>query len=107
MLNDTLKAFRDNNDSQSPVSATQGVMLLDGWLQALEGDSNIDQLKGTLNELRTALQASQPDEPYVRQLMGSLADQAQTIAEAPTSEGTWTGGLVSLSKILRRFSTDQ
>ncbi|SOD94695.1 hypothetical protein [Spirosoma fluviale] len=107
MLNDTLKAFRDNNDSQSPISATQGVMLLDGWLQALEGDSNIDQLKSTLNELRAALQASQPDESYVRQLLGSLADQAQVIAEAPTSEGTWTGGLVSLSKILRKFSTNQ
>jgi hypothetical protein len=105
MLNDTLKAFRDNN--QAPISATQGVMLLDGWLQALDGDSNIDQLKGLLNELREALQASQPDASYVRQLMGSLADQAQTIAEAPTSEGTWTGGLESLSVILRNLSRTQ
>ncbi|GAB2518842.1 hypothetical protein [Spirosoma aerophilum] len=105
MLNDTLTAFRDNN--QAPISATQGVMLLDGWLQALDGDSNIDQLKGSLNELRTALQASQPDESYVRQLMGSLADQAQEIAEGPTSEGTWTGGLESLSVILRNLSRAQ
>lgn len=104
MLTDTLKAFRDNN--LAPISATQGVMLLDGWLQALTGDPNLEQLQGQLNELRTALQAAQPDESYVRDLLSSLADKAQDVAEDANSEGTWTGGLESLSKILRKFATD-
>ncbi|AUD07346.1 hypothetical protein CWM47_16830 [Spirosoma pollinicola] len=104
MLTDTLKAFRDNN--LTPILATQGVILLDGWLQALAGDSNMEQIQGQLNELRTALQATQPDEPYIRDLLGSLADKAQDVAEDSNSEGTWTGGLVSLSKILRSFSTN-
>ncbi len=104
MLNDTLKAFRDNN--QAPISATQGVMLIDGWLQALAGDPNLEQLQGQLNELRTALQAAQPDEPYIRDLLGSLADKTQDVAEDANSEGTWTGGLESLSKILRNFAAN-
>lgn len=103
MLNDTLSTFRNN--SHEAVSPARGVMLIDGWLQALEGDPNLDQLKGQLNELRTALQAAQPDEQYVRDLLVSLADKAQAVAEDPNSEGTWTGGLESLSKILRNLGS--
>lgn len=99
MLTTTLDFFR--NTDQIALLPAQGVMLIDGWLQALQGDPNLDQLTGQLNELRTVLQAAQPDESYVRQLLASLADKAQEIAEDPNSEGTWTGGLESLSKILR------
>ena len=97
MLEDTLATFREGAD----VSPAQGIMLIDGWLQALEGDANLDRLEGQLNELRAALQAARPDGEHVRQLMATLADQTQAIAEGPTAEGTWTGGLESLSKILR------
>ena len=102
MLTTTLDFFRTTN--QRDLLPAQGVMLIDGWLQALQGDPNLDQLTGQLNELRTALQTAQPDEPYVRQLLLSLADKAQEVAEAPDSEGTWTGGLESLSKLLRNVA---
>ena len=102
MLNDTLSTFRANN--LEIISPAQGVTLLDGWLQALDGDPNLDQMKGQLTELQTALQAAQPDDQYVRDLLTSLADKAQQVAEDPNSEGTWTGGLESLSKILRKFA---
>lgn len=101
MLSDTLSIFRNN--SGAAVSSAQGIMLIDGWLQALAGDPNLDQLTGQLNELRTALQAAQPDELYIRDLLVSLADKTQAVAEDANSEGTWTGGLESLSKILRNF----
>ena len=104
MLNDTLTTLRDND--RFAVSPAQGIMLIDGWLQALQSDSNLDQIKGQLNELRTALQAAQPDEHYIRELLTSLADKTQEVAEDPTSEGTWTGGLESLSKILRHFGSN-
>ncbi|GAB2599819.1 hypothetical protein [Spirosoma areae] len=104
MLNDTLSAFRSND--LAAVSPVQGVMLIDGWLQALQGDSNLDQLQGQLNELRTALQAAQPDGQYIRDLLVSLADKTQEVAEGPDSEGTWTGGLESLSKILRNLGSN-
>lgn len=101
MLTTTLDFFRNTN--QGALLPAQGVMLIDGWLQSLQGDPNLDQLTGQLGELRTALQAAQPDDSYVRQLLVSLADKAQEIAEAPGSEGTWTGGLESLSVLLRNI----
>ncbi len=101
MLEDTLGIFRDGN--QSGVSPAQGVMLIDGWLQALQGEPNLEQLESQLNELRTELQAAQPDSQHIRQVLLSLADQAQQVAEGPNAQGTWTGGLESLSKILRNF----
>lgn len=103
MLEDTLSTFRDG--SQAGVSPAQGVMLIDGWLQALQSDPNLGQLQGQLNELRTELQAAQPNSQRIRLLMESLADQAQQTAEGPNAEGTWTGGLESLSKILRNFGS--
>ena len=101
MLTTTLDFFRNTN--QGALLPAQGAMLIDGWLQSLQGDPNLDQLTGQLGELRTALQADQPDDSYVRQLLVSLADKAQEVAEAPTSEGTWTGGLESLSVLLRNI----
>lgn len=103
MLEDTLGAFRA--DYQAGVSPNLGIMLIDGWLQALQGDPNLDQLRGLLNELRAALQSAQPDGQYIGQLMGALADQAQQVAEGRDAEGTWTGGLESLSKILRSYGS--
>ncbi|GAB4033906.1 hypothetical protein [Spirosoma gilvum] len=100
MLDNTLAMFR--NDSQA-ITPEQGITLIDGWLKALQGDFNMGQLTGQLTELRTALQASSLDASYIRQLMASLADKAQAIAEDADSEGTWTGGLESLAKILRQY----
>lgn len=101
MLEDTLTTFRSGNE----VSPAQGVMLIDGWLQALQGDPHLDRLENQFNELRAELQSAQPDGQRIRQLMESLADQAQQVAEGPNAEGTWTGGLESLSKILRNFES--
>lgn len=103
MLEDTLTTFRDGN--QSGVSPAQGVMLIDGWLQALQGDANLGPLPDQLNELRTELQAAQPNSQHIRLLMERLADQAQQTAEGPNAEGTWTGGLEALSKVLRAFAS--
>lgn len=104
MLEDTLTTFR-NGSQEGGVSPAQGVMLIDGWLQALQSDPNVGQLQGFLNELRTELQMAQPNSQRIRLLLESLADQAQRTAEGPNAEGTWTGGLESLSKILRNFSS--
>ncbi|WP_460973083.1 hypothetical protein [Spirosoma migulaei] len=103
-LNNTLSAFRHHGHIVE-ISPEQGIKLLDSWLQALQGDPNIDQIKGQLGELRSALQTTPPDDQYIRDLLLSLADKTQTVAEDANSEGTWTGGLESLSKILRDFGS--
>jgi len=102
MLEDTLTTFRDVH--QQGVTPAQGIMLIDGWLQAMEGDPNIDHLKDDLNALRGELQATPPNAPQIKSLMGTLATKTQQVAEAPNSEGTWTGSLELLSKALRSFS---
>ena len=103
MLEDTLTTFRSGDESG--VSKAQGVMLIDGWLQALQGDANLNRLESLLNELRVELQTAQPDSHHVGQLMNGLANQAQQVAEGLNAEGTWTGGLESLSKILRNIGS--
>jgi hypothetical protein len=71
MIDDTLAIFRDGN--QSDVSASQGVMLIDGWLQALDKDPHLDHLKQDLTALRNHLNTGNPDANTIRELMGRLA----------------------------------
>ncbi|RZJ91359.1 MAG: hypothetical protein EOO60_08085 [Hymenobacter sp.] len=103
MLEDTLLLFQGGKATD--LSAAQGVNLIDGWLMALQGDPNIGQVEEQLGQLRDALQDSQPDAATIKGLLLSLADQTQTAAEGPNAEGTWTGKLESLSKILRHFGS--
>ena len=101
MLEDSLAVFR-GNDTEA-VTPAQGIMLIDGWLQALQGDPNLDPMRQQMTELRTELQSTSPNSQRIKLLLNELADRTQQTAEAPTSEGTWTGGLESFSKLLRSF----
>ena len=105
MLRNTLDAFRGNGQEDTDILPAQGILLIGGWLQALQRDPNIDEIKVQLGELQTALGADSLNEEYIQGLLISLADKAQTVAEDANSEGTWTGGLESLSKILRKFGS--
>ncbi len=103
MLEDSLTVFR-NNDVEA-VTPAQGIMLIDGWLQALQGDANVDPMRQQMTDLRAELQSSTPNSQRIKLLLNELADHAQQTAEAPASEGTWTGGLESFSKLLRGFGS--
>ncbi len=103
MLEDTLLLFQGGNATD--LTAAQGVNLIDGWLMALQSDLNIGQVGEQLSQLRDELQSPQPDEASVKSLLRSLADETQAAAEGPNAEGTWTGKLESLSKILRHFGS--
>lgn len=102
MLEDTVEVFQDK--AYAAVTAAQGVMLIDGWLQALENDSNVESVQLALNQLREQLNSPTPDRNEVKRLLNQLSRQVQEVAQAPTSEGTWTGGLQSMGIILREFS---
>lgn len=103
MLEDTLLLFQGGKATD--LTAAQGVNLIDGWLMALQSDMNIGQVGEQLGQLRDELQSPQPDEATVKSLLRSLADETQAAAEGPNAEGTWTGKLESLSKILRHFGS--
>lgn len=102
MLEDTLGVFRDN--TYWSVTEAQGVMLIDGWLQALEKNGNVEPIRTALTALRKELNNSSPDRNQVKSLLNQLADHAQAFAQAPTSEGVWTGSLQQMSVVLRQFS---
>lgn len=102
MLEDTLETFQA--DDYSSVTVAQGVMLIDGWLQALENDANVESIQLALNQLRNQLNSPTPDRDEVKNLLVQLADQAQEVAQGPSAEGQWTGGLYSMGVILRDFS---
>ncbi|MCY7358888.1 MAG: hypothetical protein LH609_15805 [Rudanella sp.] len=102
MLEDTLETFQA--DDYSSVTPAQGVMLIDGWLQALENDPHLESVQTALNQLRKQLNSPTPDRSEVKSLLALLADQAQEIAQGPSAEGQWTGGLQSMGVILREFS---
>lgn len=103
MLEDTLLLFQGGKATD--LTAAQGVNLIDGWLMALQSDTNIGQVGEQLSQLRDELQSPQPDEVTVKSLLRTLADETQAAAEGPNAEGTWTGKLESLSKILRHFGS--
>lgn len=101
MLEDTLETFSDGG--QSDVSAAQGLMLIDGWLQSLRGDGGISQVVNRLATLRMQLQEISPNPAQLRESLTELADLTSEIAHEPNAEGHWTGGLQQLSLILRHF----
>ncbi len=104
MLEDTLETFSGHD--YSAVSPAQGVMLVDGWLQALAGDPNLVAIKGGLTELHEELNNPHINPARVQNLLLSLADHTEAVATGPNAEGTWTGKLESVSKLLRKLSTD-
>ncbi len=104
MLEDTLATFSGHN--YSDISSAQGVMLVDGWLQALAGDPNLGAIKGGLTELHEKLNNPQINAAHIQNLLLSLADHTEAVATGPNAEGTWTGKLESVSKLLRKLSTD-
>jgi len=102
MLEDTLETFQA--DAYSSVTPAQGVMLIDGWLQALENDPNVEAVQQALAELREQLNRPTPDRKEVKSLLILLSDQVKEIAQGPSAEGQWTGSLQSMGVILRDFS---
>jgi hypothetical protein len=103
MLEETLAAFGEG--SPTTLSAGQGIALIDGWLQSLRGDGGVSHAVNKMASLRTQLLTDQPDIGIIRQLLTELADHAAEVAQGPTAEGTWTGGLQRLSVLLRNFSS--
>lgn len=100
MLTSTLTAFTAGGE----VSAQEGTLLIDGWLQALNGDAGSERVAARLQELQRVLQSSNPSAEHVRNLLMDLSDKAAAAAQGRYAEGTWTGKLQGLSVALRDFA---
>ena len=102
MLDQTLGAFR--GDLSVLPQPQAGKDLINGWLRALPGNVGVEGLEANLTKLRDQLSGGQPDLAQLKHLLHNLATDAANHAEAPTSEGAWTGKLESLSVLLKNVA---
>lgn len=104
MLADTLGAFGD--DSGVVVSPERGILLIEGWLNALRGDVGAERVRAELETLRDNLASGNPDGNMIQHLLLSMASHTATLAGEPSAaDGHTPDQLRQLASALRNFSS--
>ncbi|WP_080054573.1 hypothetical protein [Spirosoma aerolatum] len=99
LIDITVKAF--NGDSAS-VSPTDGMSLIDSWLDFLQTDHQHDtSLEDSLTSLRAELQNSQHDGAHIQELLSELTQQVSQLASSADTDNK--PKLTSLSNALTGF----
>lgn len=102
MLTDTLGAFGEG--SITTLSAERGILLLEGWLNALPGDVGAERIMAEIAALRDHLKTHEYDVEKIRHLLLSMASHTATLAQEPVVDGTTSHQLMQLAQALRNFS---
>lgn len=102
MLTDTLGAFGEG--SQTTISAEQGILLLQGWLNALPGDVGAERIMAEITTLRDHLKTGQFDNEKIRHLLLSMASHTSTLSHEPVVDSKTAHQLSELAHALRNFS---
>ena len=102
MLTDTLGAFGEGR--AVTISIERGILLLEGWLNALQGDIGTGRIRAELEALRDHLKAGHPDGDTVRHLLLSMATHTLAIAQEPFVDDATENQLRQLANALRNFS---
>jgi hypothetical protein len=103
MLTDTLGAFGEG--SATILSAERGILLLEGWLNALPGDVGAERILAELVDLRDHLKSEQHDSDKIRHLLLSLATHTAALSHEPSVDQATAGQLKQLVNALRNFSS--
>lgn len=103
MLNDTLGAFGDGH--HTTLTAEQGVLLLEGWMNALRGDVGTERIWAEMATLRDLLKEPEPNADQVRHLMLSMASHTASVSHEPNVAPTDEALLKQLVGALRSFSS--
>lgn len=99
MLDDTLLAFQ-----MSKSVPQDGLLLIEGWLQALQGVPGADVIDAELRELRTGLRAPQPDAHRISVILQTLAGHTTKLLQSQAAQGPMTVKLQELVTVLRNVS---
>lgn len=102
MLTDTLGALGDGH--HVTLSAEQGLLLLEGWLNALPGDVGAERILAELTELRDHLKTGHYDPEKIRHLLLSMASHTLALSHEPTLESSTVVQLRHLANALRNFT---
>lgn len=104
MLADTLGAFGEG--SAVVISSERGILLIEGWLNALRGDVGSERIRTELETLRDDLASGTPDGNMIRHLLLSMASHTSTLAGEPSvADGQTDNQLRQLANALRNFSS--
>ncbi|WP_460914640.1 hypothetical protein [Spirosoma areae] len=102
MLTDTLGAFGDGINKT--MSAEQGILLLEGWLNALPGDVGAERIMAELTALRDHLKTGRFDGEKIRHLLLAMASHTSALSHEPIVDGRTASQLQELANALRNFS---
>lgn len=103
MLTDTLGAFGDG--SSLVISPERGILLIEGWLNALRGDVGAERIRTELETLRDDLASGEPDGNMIRHLLLSMASHTAVLAGEPSVNDGQADQLRQLANVLRNFSS--
>jgi hypothetical protein len=102
MLTDTLGAFGEGN--LAVISPEQGILLLEGWLNALPGDVGAERIMAEIATLRDHLKTGEYDDEKIRHLLLSMASHTSTLSHEPVVDSATATQLSQLAQALRNFS---
>lgn len=103
MLTDTLGAFGEG--STVTIAPEQGILLLEGWLNALRGDVGAERIMAEVEMLRDLLKQGQFDSDKIRHLLLSLASHTSALSHEPRVDPPTASQLKQLVNALRNFSS--
>ncbi|GAB3510214.1 hypothetical protein GCM10027341_48370 [Spirosoma knui] len=103
MLTDTLGAFGEG--STTTISPERGILLLEGWLNALRGDVGAERILSEVGQLRDHLTSGNLDTDVIRQLLINMASHTLAISNEPMVDMNTTQQLKQLADSLRNFSS--
>lgn len=90
--------------SVDTASPTDGVKIIDGWLQVIEGNQSTEIIEGRLKELRGQLQLPKPDPDRIRDLLLTIADHTALITQSRNIQEQTGKKLDNVATALRLFA---
>ncbi|UFH54281.1 hypothetical protein [Spirosoma sp. KNUC1025] len=103
MLNDTLGALGDGHSVT--LTAEQGILLLEGWVNALPGDVGAERILTEVAALRDHLKTGQYDGEKIRHLLLSMASHTLSLSHEPSVDSTTAQQIRLLANALRNFTS--
>ncbi|GAB3771842.1 hypothetical protein GCM10028818_11180 [Spirosoma horti] len=102
MLTDTLGAFGE--ESLATLSPERGILLLEGWLNALPGDVGAERIMAEITALRDHLKTGDFDLEKIRHLLLSMASHTSILSHEPVVDSSTASQLAQLAQALRSLS---
>jgi len=92
------------DNGTATTSPTDGVQLISGWLNVIDGNKSTELIEEKLKELRSLLQFANPDADRIRGLLLDLADHTEQVTQGSDIEGPVVQKLESLVDSIQKLA---